>query len=223
MKKYFILLIAASIAITGIAQGNSKNKSKDKEKTKSTKSNKEYKDKNDDDDNSKNKSKDKEKTKSIKSKNEYKDKNDDDDNDKKGIWDGTNNANNGKPSKNQPSKVSAAFQRDYPNAGNVVWSKYRGDWTATFNSGFGLGSSTAVYHANGERRDTRTRIKDTQLPNRGIWDKIFKRDNVTPVSIVQIQSPTLASEIFRIATKTSGSQTRYLFYNTNGDLVQYNY
>ena len=25
------------------------------------------------------------------------------------------------PSKNQPAKVRAAFQRDYPNAGNVSW------------------------------------------------------------------------------------------------------
>ncbi|MES2772975.1 MAG: hypothetical protein V4722_02235 [Bacteroidota bacterium] len=184
MKKYFILFLAASIAITaGMAQGNSKNKGKDKVKIKTAKNNKG---------------------------NEV-------------NWDGTQQSGNGKLSKNQPTKVTAAFQRDYPAAGNVVWSKYRGDWTATFNSGFGWGRSTAVYHANGERRDTRTRIKINELPNRTIWDKIFKRDNIQPVDIVQIQSPTLASEIFRIASQVTGLPTKYVFYNNNGQLVQYDY
>lgn len=139
-----------------------------------------------------------------------------------GIWNGTQNTSVGKQSKNQPAKVRAAFQNDYPNAANVVWSKYRGDWTATFNSG--LGRSTAIYHANGERRDTRTSINRDQLPNRTIWDDIFRRDRVTPVgNVVQIQSPSLGAEIFRFATQVAGSQLQYRFYNSNGQKVQYNY
>src|SRR5215203_4293817 len=65
------------------------------------------------------------------------------------IWEGTSGPEGaqGKSSKNQPAKVRAAFARDYPNAGGVSWSKYRGDWTATFTSG--VTRSTAVYNANG--------------------------------------------------------------------------
>jgi hypothetical protein len=124
-------------------------------------------------------------------------------------------------SKNQPSKVSAAFAADYPNASNVVWNKYRGDWTATFNNG--AWRSTAVYHANGQRKDTRTEIQRNQLPGT-IWDRIFSRDRVTPVgNIVQIESPSLKSELFRIATQAAGAGLQYYFYNRNGQRVQYDY
>lgn len=138
-------------------------------------------------------------------------------------WEGNEQkTGKGKFSKNQPAKVRAAFQRDYPNANNVAWSKYKGDWTATFNSR--LGRSTAVYHANGERRDTRTRITRDQLPNETIWDKIFRRDRVNPVgNIVQIESPSLGSNIFRIASQLAGSKTQYRYYDSNGQLVEYDY
>ncbi|MEO6733977.1 MAG: hypothetical protein ABIN01_22335 [Ferruginibacter sp.] len=154
--------------------------------------------------------------KEFKDKEKHNDVNDD------GTWDRTQNSSVGKQSKNQPAKVRAAFQNDYPNAGNVVWSKYHGDWTATFNNSFGR--STAIYHANGQRRDTRTYINRDQLPNRTIWDDIFRRDRVTPVgNIVQIQSPSLGYEIFRIGSQVAGSQLQYRFYNVNGQKVQYNY
>ena len=81
--------------------------------------------------------------------------------------------------------------------------------------------STAVYHANGQRKDTRTVINRNQLPG-SIWDRIFKRDNVTPVSVVQIQ-PSVGSEIFRIESQYAGSKLQYYFYNANGQRVQYNY
>src|SRR4030095_608387 len=92
----------------------------------------------------------------------------------KKVWEGTsgNSGNGPKASKNQPAKVRAAFQRDYPNAANISWNKYRSDWTASF--GNGLYRSTAVYHANGERRDTRTPVTTKEMP-RNVWDSIFKR------------------------------------------------
>ena len=68
----------------------------------------------------------------------------------KAVLDGTKGGGS-KPSKNQPAKVRQAFASDYPGATNVGWSKYRGDWIATFsNNGI---TSTAVYHANGQRKD----------------------------------------------------------------------
>jgi hypothetical protein len=125
--------------------------------------------------------------------------------------------NSGKSSKNQPKKVQDALYRDYPNASNVIWSKYKGDYTATF--GNGIWRSTAVYHANGERRDTRTPVTRQQLPNGTIWDRIFRRDNITPTSYTQIERPSVAERIYRIL---GGNNTAY-FYDANGNRVNYDY
>ncbi len=126
-----------------------------------------------------------------------------------------------KNSKNQPAKVRSAFLRDYPNATNVVWSKYQGDWTATFNNG--LLRTTVVYHANGERRDTRTSMNRSQLPGND-WNGIFKRDRVYPTgNVIRIQSPGLGSEIFRIASQLAGAKTQYVYYDASGQKVQYDY
>ena len=117
--------------------------------------------------------------------------------------------------KNQPKKVQAALLRDYPGAANVVWSKYKGDYTATFNNG--IWRSTAVYHANGERRDTRTVITRKDLPGT-IWDRIFKRDRVTPTQYTQIERPTTAEKIYRILSGTNS-----YYYDQNGNKVTYAY
>lgn len=139
------------------------------------------------------------------------------------VWEGTGGVQGvggGKASKNQPAKVRAAFARDYPNATSVSWSKYRGDWTATFNHG--VTRSTAVYHANGERRDTRTVIPQSQAP-RNILEGIMKRSPSTRLgSIIKIDAPQLASNIFRIKATDNGA-TRYLFYNAEGKQVSYDY
>jgi hypothetical protein len=118
--------------------------------------------------------------------------------------------------KHVPKKVWAALQRDYPGARNVTWGKYKGDYTATF--GNGLWRSTAVYHANGERRDTRTRIQRKDMPG-NIWDVIFKRDRVAPTDYVMIERPSVAERIYRVLT---GNNTAY-YYNERGNRVQYNY
>ena len=88
-----------------------------------------------------------------------------------------NNQNNtGKYSKNLPSKVRSAFYNDYPNAGNVTWTKSNGYWTATFPNGVFRRSVT--YAANGQRvnnnaTSSRTR---TNTQEGSIWDKIMTRE-----------------------------------------------
>jgi hypothetical protein len=124
-----------------------------------------------------------------------------------------NQANN---AKHVPKKVTSALYRDYPNARNVTWGKYKGDYTATF--GNGLWRSTAVYHANGERRDTRTRIQRRDLPG-NIWDGIFRRDNIDPKDYTVIERPSVAERIYRVLT---GSNTAY-YYDAQGNRVQYKY
>jgi len=137
------------------------------------------------------------------------------------IWEGTSKPGGKGPkfSKNQPAKVRAAFQRDYPGATNVRWSKYRGDWTATF--GNGIFTSTAVYHANGDRRDTRTPVVRRDLPVK--IEDIFKKKPATQLGdIIKIEVPQGIKDIFRIKTITDGI-ARYFFYDTDGNETKYDY
>ena len=140
----------------------------------------------------------------------------------KKIWGGTSDKGGKVPvlSKNQPAKVSAAFQSDYPNAGNVSWYKYRGDWTASF--GNGLFMSTAVYHANGTRRDTRTPVTRNEMP-RNVIDAIFKRNPEARLEDnIRIEVPNAATDIFRIKDIIQGKPT-YFYFDSNGQPVKYNY
>ena len=118
-------------------------------------------------------------------------------------------------SRNPPPQVKAALLRDYPGATNIEWNKYKGDYTATFRNG--IWRSTAVYHANGERRDTRTVLTRQQLPGT-VWDRIFKRDRIAPTQYIQIERPSNAEKIFRIL---SGNTAYY--YDQNGNRVTYIY
>jgi hypothetical protein len=138
-----------------------------------------------------------------------------------GIWEGTKDNDGGGPkaSKNQPAKVRAAFLRDYPGAGSVSWSKYRGDWTATFRNGPFW--STAVYHANGDRRDTRTQMPKEQVPVK-ILDIFKKRPETRVEDAVKIEVPKTVSDIFRIKSILGGT-AKFQFFDTNGNEVQYNY
>ena len=138
------------------------------------------------------------------------------------IWDGTKDHDGGSPkaSKNQPAKVRTNFSNDYPNATNVSWSKYRGDWTATFNNG--ISRSVAVYHANGQRKDTRTVVQKTQLP-KIILDGIFKkRPNAQLSDVVKIEAPQTIKDIFRIKT-IEGGTTRFSFFDATGKETNYDY
>jgi len=200
MKKFFLLSTAFIFSLTMIAQGNSDNgKGNDKSKNEKT-------------------------AKQGSSEHKAKDANErtqQEEHNKK-VWDGTSDKN-GKgpvPSKNQPAKVRSAFQRDYPNATNVSWSKYRGDWTASF--GNGLYRSTAVYHANGERRDTRTLVTRNEMP-RNIFESIYKsHPGLSLEDIIKIEVPNAAKDLFRIKDILGGKPT-YFYYNSDGQLVKYNY
>ena len=202
MKKFFLLSTGFIFSLTMIAQGNSNNNGKEKDKSKNDKSVQHGS------------SQQKEK--------EANEKKQHDEEHNKKIWAGTSDKN-GKgpiPSKNQPSKVNAAFQRDYPNAANVSWSKYRGDWTASF--GNGLYRSTAVYHANGERRDTRTPVTRNEMPQ-NVLDAIFKRSPETRLEdVIKIEVPNIVKDIFRVKDILGGKPT-YFYYNSDGQLVKYNY
>lgn len=138
------------------------------------------------------------------------------------IWEGTRDNDGGrpKPSKNQPAKVRAAFKRDYPYVTNVRWSKYRGDWTATFTNGPFI--STAVYHANGDRRDTRTSLLRSQLPPI-ILENIFKKAPGADIGVgVKIEIPKAFKDVFRIRAVVDGV-SRFMYYDKDGEEVTYDY
>ena len=196
MKKFLLLITGFVFSLIMIAQGNSSDKGKGKDKSKN------------------------EKSANPNSEQIAKEKKVKEEHGKK-IWEGTFNSGNGpKPSMNQPARVRAAFQRDYPNAANVSWSKYRGDWTATF--GNGLFMSTALYHANGDRRDTRTPVTKNEIP-RNVLDSIFKRRRVTWLeNIIKIETPNNINDIFRIKDIIQG-RSQYFYYDSDGKLVKYNY
>lgn len=189
MKQLLIFLFTFTLSITVSAQGKSKGNNKPQNIT--------------------NKNNDKDKDTKERTDHEKK------------IWEGTyTNTNDGpKPSKNQPAKVRAAFQRDYPNASNFYWSKYRGDWTATFRNG--LWMSTAVYHANGDRRDTRTIVNRESIPKK-IFDIITKKPEVQTNDVIKIEVPKVIKDIFRIKSIIDG-KPQYTFYDSDGVTVQYNY
>lgn len=202
MKKLLFFATAVTLSLSGLAQGKSQGKGQGKSKGQHSEG--------------KDKGKPPQQQSDGKTDVHYNQK----------VWGGTNDGNGGKgpkPSKNQPAKVSEAFYRDYPGATNVVWSKYRGDWTATFGSGL-FGTRTAVYHANGQRRDTRSVINRSQLPGGGtVWEKIFKRDAVNPATeVVQVERPGIIDKIFRVGS-VGNTTMKYLFYNANGSQVQYDY
>lgn len=209
MKKITFILMALILTLAVGAQGNSgkaKSKQKNKSNTSQTDNPGKSKEKND-----KEKA-DKEKADKVKK---------DEEHDRK-VWDGVGDNNSGcmKPSKNQPAKVRSSFQRDYPNATNVRWTKCRGDWTATF--GNGVFSSTAVYHANGERRDTRTPVTRNEIPRR-VSDEIFKRRPDTRLDdAIKIEVPNAVKDIFRIKSVVDG-RTEFIYIDTDGSVVNYNY
>lgn len=199
MKKNLLMILSFVFSITVLAQANSqgkgKSKDKDKNKTKTEKILKNEKD---------------EKEKTEKAEHERK------------IWEGTfkKPGDGPKYSKNQPAKVRVSFQRDYPNAVNVSWSKYRGDWTATFRNG--LWMSTAVYHANGDRRDTRTPVTRKELP-KIVLDSIFKkRPDARLEDVIKIEVPQKVKDIFRIKDIIM-DKPQYLYYNSDGVPVKYEY
>ncbi len=76
---------------------------------------------------------------------------------------------------NAPRKVRDAFNRDYPNAKNITWTKDRGVWTASFKNGGLFGGNRSVsYAANGRRVDNNSRVYDrTARTERNTWDGIF--------------------------------------------------
>lgn len=195
MKKLFLILTAVALTLAGMCQGKSKGKGQSKSKTTTGFQTQE---------------------KQRQTGGQYQQK----------IWAGTKEANGGKgplPSKNQPARVREAFYSDYPGATNVVWSKYGGDWTASFGSGL-FGTRTAIYHANGQRRDTRSVINNNQLPGGlSVWDRIFKRDGITAAGeVVQVERPGMIDRIFRVGS-IGNTAVSYFFYTATGNRVQYNY
>jgi len=190
MKYLLIFLFVSAFSVTISAQSNGQGKGKDKSSATTSKNKSKTKDGSD-----------------VKVRVEHEIK----------IWEGTytNEVNGPKPSKNQPAKVRAAFHGDYPNATGVYWSKYRGDWTATFRNGIWM--STAVYHANGDRKDTRTVITRNEMP-RIILDDIFKKKpDIKLDDVIKIEVPKAIKDIFRIKSIVDG-KPQFLYYNSDCDV-----
>jgi hypothetical protein len=117
-----------------------------------------------------------------------------------------------------PSKVQAAFARDYGNASGVTWTKSRGNWTATYNGGlFGGATSIATYHANGRRMDTRTTVPLTQIPQPvTIWQQRVG-PSIQLGRILRIDMPG-QPELYQVTNRTNG---QIVYVNRSGAVVSY--
>jgi hypothetical protein len=79
-----------------------------------------------------------------------------------------------------------------------------------------------VYHANGERRDTRTLVSRENVP-RKILDVIFKQKPEAKVDeAIKIEVPRGLKDIFRIKDIING-KAEFQYYDADGIKVQYNY
>ena len=154
MKKFLFLLMAVTVSISAMSQGNKHGKGNGKHKQ-----DKHY---------------------SKKSDSRY-----DRDENYDRRWDNDQNRQNqqgGKIAKNIPTPVANAFYRDFPNAGNVTWTKDKGIWTAHLGNGGILNrNGTVSYRSNGQRVDG-TYSQRNNYPansgnsNGGILDKVLGRN-----------------------------------------------
>jgi len=137
------------------------------------------------------------------------------------IWEGTSGSDFDElvPDTVLPAKVKTTFASDYP---GVIprWNKYRGEWTATFRNG--AYQSTAIYHANGSRRDTRSSLEYGQIPAGLITIVTTKYPGSEIKVAVRIEAPATKKYIYRIKTVTEGN-TRFLFFDEDGNEVSYLY
>lgn len=116
---------------------------------------------------------------------------------------------------NLPTKVKSSFAAEYPNAANVTWTKTKGDWTVVF--GNGVWRSTATYHSNGDRVDTRTPMTREQAP-RPVLDEILRRfPKENPKDIIKIEKPKNPN-LFQIIVEQAGKK-RILLIDEAGKLV----
>jgi hypothetical protein len=151
MKKFLFFMIAATVSMTAMSQGKGNGKGKGKHQNQSAKH----------------------ENKSARQDRDDRDDRYDDDRVNKGK------NKQAKIAKNIPTPVANAFYRDFPNAGNVTWTKDRGVWTANFGSGVFGSNNTVSYRANGQRVDgtyanRRTTTTGTSQTGGGL-DKIFGR------------------------------------------------
>ncbi|MBY0478737.1 MAG: hypothetical protein K2Q24_13905 [Chitinophagaceae bacterium] len=126
-----------------------------------------------------------------------------------------NGNGNSKTRINIPTQVRNSFNRDYPNAMNAVWTKNRGDWTVTFgNSNW---NSTATYHSNGERVDTRTPVRRDETPQ-PVQEEILKRfPQTNPKDIIRIEKPKNPN-LFQVVVEQAG-KIKTMVFDEKGKLV----
>ncbi len=173
MKKLFLLSIAAAISFGALAQNKNSNKHKGKDQK-----HKSHKNKNRGDDDRRDVDYPRDPRDDRYDNDRRDDRNDNDRRDNRYENDRSSN-------KNMPRKVRDAFQRDYPNASNVSWTKDRGVWTANFRrSGVFGGNNTVSYRANGQRVNTNNNNRNNPVYGRGdrrqqgstnnpVYDKVF--------------------------------------------------
>ena len=126
-----------------------------------------------------------------------------------------------KDAKNVPPKVMASFREHFPNTEVDNWRKYRGNWAVTFSNP--TYTTVMVFQPNGDWKDARTVATDF-LPIARMIDKVQAAHpgyTIVQGNIVKIDLPD-SRVIYRIPLLKDGV-TSYVFYDIDGNKVEYDY
>ena len=136
------------------------------------------------------------------------------------IWAGTGVDLNDKSKdvKNIPDGVLASFRQYFPNEEIDNVRKYRGLYAITFSNP--VYTTTLVYKGNGTFVEARTVATESDLPAL-VKDKVSRKSGYTTSDVVMIENAN-KEKFYRVHMK-KGDENEFLFYNSQGEQVLYDY
>jgi hypothetical protein len=118
-----------------------------------------------------------------------------------------------------PSEVTNAFAAKYPDAKNVEWKDKLSNYTASFTSKDNT-KCEASFSGKGEWQSTEETIDSTALPAEvkdGFSKSRYADREVTEIVKIEKKEGELQ---YRILSKKSGVEKKYLYFNKDGKLVK---
>ena len=136
------------------------------------------------------------------------------------IWAGTGIDLNdkAKDAKNIPDAVLTSFRQYFPNQEIDNVMKYHALYAITFSNE--VYTTTLIYKANGTFVEARTVATEADLPV-VVRDKVKRKSGYTTSDVVVIENAH-KEKFYRVHMK-KGADSEFLFYNSQGDQVLYDY
>jgi len=136
------------------------------------------------------------------------------------IWAGTGIDLNSKSKdvKNVPDAVMASFRQYFPDQEIDNVMKYHGLYAITFSNE--VYTTTLIYKTNGTFVEARTVATEADLPV-VVKDKVKRKSGYSTSDVVIIENAN-KEKFYRVHMK-KGVDSEFLFYNSHGDQVLYDY